>query len=82
MYLQETTEEWLQFEHKIKSVKEWIEDSYKTLGSADLKNKPLRDQLRILEQMLADVSAQKIKVNMSLEKLQVIVPYHNVLQFF
>ncbi|XP_062549338.1 muscle-specific protein 300 kDa isoform X2 [Armigeres subalbatus] len=71
LYLQETTEEWLQFEHKIKSVKEWIEDSYKTLGSADLKNKPLRDQLRILEQMLADVSAQKIKVNMSLEKLQV-----------
>ncbi|XP_021704076.1 uncharacterized protein LOC5569762 isoform X4 [Aedes aegypti] len=71
LFLQETTEEWLQFENKIKSVKEWIKESYCALESTDLKNKPLRDQLRILEQMLADISAQKIKVNMSLEKLQV-----------
>ncbi|XP_052870403.1 muscle-specific protein 300 kDa-like, partial [Anopheles cruzii] len=45
--------------------------SYQTLQSAELRSKPLRDQLRILEQLLADISAQKIKVNMSLEKLQV-----------
>lgn len=71
LFLHETTEEWQQFEHKIKSVREWIQGSYHTLNSPELKNKPLRDQLRILDQMLADISAQKIKVNMSLEKLQV-----------
>lgn len=72
LFLHETTEEWQQFEHKIKSVREWIQGSYHSLNSPELKNKPLRDQLRILDQMLADTSAQKIKVNMSLEKLQVL----------
>ncbi|XP_058454306.1 muscle-specific protein 300 kDa isoform X9 [Malaya genurostris] len=71
LFLQETTEEWQQYEHKIKSVNEWIKESYETLSSPEMKIKPLRDQLRILDQMLADISAQKIKVNMSLEKLQV-----------
>uniref|UniRef100_A0A182LS31 KASH domain-containing protein n=1 Tax=Anopheles culicifacies TaxID=139723 RepID=A0A182LS31_9DIPT len=71
LFLHETTEEWQQYERKIESVKEWIKDSYQALNSSELKSKPLRDQLRILEQMLADISAQKIKVNMSLEKLQV-----------
>lgn len=71
LFLHETTEEWQQYENKIESVKSWIQDSYQTLNSTELKSKTLRDQLRILEQMLADISAQKIKVNMSLEKLQV-----------
>uniref|UniRef100_A0A8W7PIR3 Muscle-specific protein 300 n=1 Tax=Anopheles coluzzii TaxID=1518534 RepID=A0A8W7PIR3_ANOCL len=71
LFLHETTEEWQQYERKIESVREWIKDAYQALNSGELKSKPLRDQLRILEQMLADISAQKIKVNMSLEKLQV-----------
>lgn len=71
LFLHETTEEWQQYERKIEGVKDWIKQSYQALQSSELKSKPLRDQLRILEQMLADISAQKIKVNMSLEKLQV-----------
>ncbi|XP_055538750.1 muscle-specific protein 300 kDa isoform X3 [Wyeomyia smithii] len=71
LFLQETKEEWQQCVDKIESVKGWIKESYDLLGSSELRSKPLRDQMRILEQMLADISAQKIKVNMSLEKLQV-----------
>ena len=71
LFLQETTEEWQQFEKKIESVKQWMVDTRNYLNSPDMKSKPLRDQLRAHEQMLADIAAQKIKVNMSLEKLQV-----------
>lgn len=69
--LMETSEEWEQCEKKMKDVKAWIEKTKSGLDPANQKKKPLRDQLGINEKTLADISTQKTKINMSIEKLQV-----------
>jgi nesprin-1 len=69
--LLEMTEEWEQCEKKLKDVKSWLEKARQTLDSPLNKKRPLRDQLSLREKMLGDVTIQKTKINMSIEKLQV-----------
>lgn len=71
--LQETAEEWEQCEKKLKDVRTWIEKTKTVIESPQQKKKPLRDQLGLCEKYLADSSIQKTKIQMSIEKLQVIV---------
>lgn len=70
-FLQETSEEWEQCERKLKDVRAWIDKTATLLESAPQKKKPLRDQHGLCEKYLADVSIQKTKISMSVEKLQV-----------
>lgn len=65
------TEEWEQCEKKLKDVKVWLEKARQTLESPLNKKRPLRDQLSLREKMLGDVTIQKTKINMAIEKLQV-----------
>ena len=65
------TEEWEQCEKKLKDVKSWLEKAKQTLESPLNKKRPLRDQLSLREKMLGDITIQKTKINMSIEKLQV-----------
>lgn len=65
------TEEWEQCEKKLKDVKAWLEKARQNLDSPLNKKRPLRDQLSLREKMLGDVTIQKTKINMSIEKLQV-----------
>lgn len=65
------TEEWEQCEKKLKDVKSWLDKARQTLDSPLNKKRPLRDQLSLREKMLGDVTIQKTKINMSIEKLQV-----------
>ncbi|XP_012253400.2 muscle-specific protein 300 kDa isoform X14 [Athalia rosae] len=69
--LQETSEEWEQCEKKMKDVKSWIEKAKQTLESPQSKKKPLRDQHATREKMLSDITIQKTKISISVEKLQV-----------
>lgn len=55
----------------MKDVRIWIDKSRSSLDAPQHKKKPLRDQLGILEKMLADIAVQKTKITMSIEKLQV-----------
>lgn len=66
--LMELTEEWDQYEKKIKDVYNWIKKSRET---PQHRNRPLRDQLVYLEKTLADITTQKTKITISFEKLQV-----------
>lgn len=75
----ELTEEWDQYEKKIKDVYGWINKSRATFESPQYKNRPLRDQLVYLEKTLADIMSQKTKITISFEKLQV---YNKKLIFF
>ena len=65
------TEEWEQCEKKLKDVKGWLDKARQSLESPLNKKRPLRDQLSLREKMLGDVTIQKTKINMSIEKLQV-----------
>ena len=65
------TEEWEQCEKKLKDVKAWLEKARQTLESPLNKKRPLRDQLSLREKMVGDITIQKTKINMSIEKLQV-----------
>lgn len=67
----ELTEEWDQYERKIKDVYNWITKSRSTFESPQYRNRPLRDQLVYLEKTLADITTQKTKITISFEKLQV-----------
>ena len=69
--LMEMTEEWEQCEKKLKDVKTWLEKAKQTLESPLNKKRPLRDQLSMREKMLGDITIQKTKINMSIEKLQI-----------
>ncbi|XP_043492348.1 nesprin-1 [Polistes fuscatus] len=69
--LQETSEEWEQCERKMKEVKSWMEKAKQILESPQNKKKPLHDQHAIREKMLSDVTIQKTKIKMSIEKLRV-----------
>lgn len=64
----ELSEEWDQYEKKIKDVYNWIKKSRET---PQYQNRPLRDQLVYLEKTLADITTQKTKITISFEKLQV-----------
>lgn len=65
------TEEWEQCEKKLKDVRAWLDKARQSLDSPLNKKRPLRDQLSLREKMLGDVTIQKTKINMSVEKLQV-----------
>lgn len=69
--LQETCEEWEQCERKLKDVQGYIEKTRNTLDTLSQKKKPLRDQHILCEKIIADITAQKTKIIMSIEKLQV-----------
>ena len=69
--LQEMAEEWEQCERKSKDVATWIERTQQTLGNPQNKKRPLRDQLTAREKVLADITIQRTKLVMSMEKLQV-----------
>nr|XP_034172930.1 nesprin-1 isoform X14 [Osmia lignaria] len=69
--LQETSEEWEQCERKLKESRTWIEKAKQSLESQQNKKKPLRDQHSMREKMLSDVTIQKTKITLSMEKLQV-----------
>lgn len=69
--LLELTEEWDQYDKKIKDVYSWISKSHATFEAPQYRNRPLRDQLVYLEKTLADIATQKTKITISFEKLQV-----------
>ncbi|GFY40257.1 nesprin-1 [Trichonephila inaurata madagascariensis] len=74
--LQEMVEEWEQCERKIKEVALWVEKAKASLDSPHFKKRSLRDQLTTREKMMSDMSVQKTKVLMALEKLQVHLRTH------
>lgn len=80
--LLELTEEWDQYEKKIKDVYNWIKKSRATFESPQYRNRPLRDQLVYLEKTLADITTQKTKITISYEKLQVKILYYISIFFF
>ena len=69
--LHETSEEWEQCERKLKEVHTWIDKSRTNLESGPNKKKPIRDQVSLREKMQADIVAQRSKISLSVEKLQV-----------
>lgn len=69
--LHETSEEWEQCEKKLREVRSWLDKTKGALDSGAVKKKPLRDQLAAKEKTIADVSVQKTKIAVSVEKLQV-----------
>lgn len=69
--LQEMAEEWEQCERKSKDVATWIEKTRQSLDNPQSKKRPLRDQLTAREKALADVTIQKTKLTMAMEKLKV-----------
>ena len=69
--LQEMAEEWEQCEKKSKDVAGWIEKTRLSLENPLNKKRSLRDQLTSREKVLADVTIQRTKLVMAMEKLQV-----------
>lgn len=57
----------------MKDVKSWIEKTRTALDSPQNKKRPLRDQLALREKMLADITIQRTKISISVEKLQVLL---------
>lgn len=55
----------------MKEVRTWIDKSRTNLESTPNKKKPLRDQVSLREKMHADIEAQRTKISLSVEKLQV-----------
>lgn len=68
--LQETSEEWEQYEKKSKDVRSWIEKTKSSLESPQNRKKPLRDQHALREKLVNDCQIQKSKITLSVEKLQ------------
>lgn len=67
----ELTEEWEQYEKKVKDVHGWIKKSRASFETPQQRS--LRDQLGIYEKTLADITTQKTKIKISFEKLQVTI---------
>jgi hypothetical protein len=65
----ELTEEWEQYEKKVKDVHGYIKKSRASFETPQQKS--LRDQLGVYEKTLADIATQKAKIKISFEKLQV-----------
>lgn len=55
----------------MKDVRLWIDKSRQALESPQNKKRPLRDQLGLREKMISDITIQKTKISISVEKLQV-----------
>ena len=69
--LQEMTEEWEQCDRKLNDTRSWISKNLDSLDNLQNKRKPIRDQLALREKMAAEVSIQRTKALMAVEKLQV-----------
>ena len=69
--LSEMTEEWDQYEKKLKETKSWVAKARESLESLANKKRPLRDQLNMREKMGSDIRVQSKRVTMALEKLKV-----------
>ena len=69
--LLEMTEEWDQCEKKLKETKSWISKGRDNLESLQNKKRPIRDQINMREKMLSDITIQKKRADMALEKLKV-----------
>merc|ERR1712029_831769 len=69
--LLEMTEEWNQCEKKLKETKAWISKGRDNLESLQSKKRPIRDQINMREKMLSDITIQKKRADMALEKLKV-----------
>ena len=69
--LQEMTEEWDQCEKKLKESKSWISKANDSLDSLQNKKRPIRDQLNMRDKMLSDITIQRKRAVMALEKLKV-----------
>ena len=69
--LQEMTEEWDQCEKKLKETKSWICKAQDSLESLQNKKRSIRDQLNMRDKMLSDITIQKKRAQMALEKLKV-----------
>merc|ERR1712045_779582 len=69
--LQEMTEEWDQCEKKLKESKSWISKANESLDSLQNKKRPIRDQLNMRDKMLSDITIQRKRAVMALEKLKV-----------
>ena len=69
--LQEMTEEWDQCEKKLKETKTWISKAGDSLDSLQNKKRSIRDQLNMRDKMLSDITIQKKRAQMALEKLKV-----------
>ena len=69
--LQEMTEEWDQCEKKLKETKAWISKAQDSLDSLQNKKRSIRDQLNMRDKMLSDITIQKKRAQMALEKLKV-----------
>ena len=67
----EMTEEWEQCEKKLKETRSWISKAKDNLESYQNKKRPLRDQLNQREKMTSDITIQKKRAEMALEKLKV-----------
>ncbi|XP_013786172.1 nesprin-2-like [Limulus polyphemus] len=70
-FLQEMVEEWEQCDRKLKEVAGWLEKTKNNLESPHQKRKSFHDQLAAREKLLADITIQKTKVKMAVEKLLV-----------
>ena len=69
--LQEMTEEWDQCEKKLREAKTWISKAHDNLDSLQNRKRPIRDQINMREKTLSDISIQKKRAEMALEKLKV-----------
>lgn len=69
--LSELIEEWEQCERKLKEVNTFVDRTQQSLENQPGKKRTLRDQLASKEKLIADITIQKNKINMSVEKLEV-----------
>ena len=69
--LQELTEEWEQCDRKLRETKDWTDKSRQSLDSVANKRRPIREQLGLRDRIAAEVTTQKTKATMAMEKLQV-----------
>jgi hypothetical protein len=69
--LTELCEEWEQCARKLAEAKSWAAKAQDSLGGADAARRPLRDRLALREKVASDVTIQRKRAAMALEKLQV-----------
>ncbi len=69
--LQEMTEEWEQCDRKLGETRDWLLKSRASLESMQNKRRPIRDQLALREKIAGEISIQRTKAVMAVEKLQV-----------
>jgi hypothetical protein len=69
--LAEMAEEWEQCENKLKESLTWVEKSRSNLNALSNRKRPIRDQLSLRERTQGEMSVQRTKVVMAVEKLKV-----------